>query len=44
MATGTAIGILVPTLHKNRKRDTTQDPLSSGSDPGCQRVGFVFTF
>lgn len=47
MATGTAIGILVPTLHKNRKRT---EPAADGTgvppagDPNCQRVSVVFTF
>lgn len=46
MATGTAIGILVPTLHKNRKKDASPAD-ATGADPtgaGCQRVSFVFKF
>lgn len=45
MATGTAIGILVPTLHKNRKRDSASDTGASGGiDPGCQRLSVVIKF
>lgn len=46
MATGTAIGILVPTLHKNRKRDSSESAagVPGGGDPGCQRISLVFEF
>ena len=43
MATGTAIGVLVPTLHKNRKHEGG-DNASQGMDTGCQRIGVVISF
>jgi hypothetical protein len=48
MATGTAIGILVPTLHKNRKREAPPEN-GSGVPTGvdgadCQRISVVIKF
>lgn len=48
MATGTAIGILVPVLHKNRERGESTGngaaPIPGGGMPDCQRLSFVFEF
>lgn len=47
MATGTAIGILVPVLHKNREhKETTEDAaaIPGGGIPDCQRLTLVFNF
>jgi hypothetical protein len=47
MATGTAIGILVPIIHKNKDNGTDTSNSSNGPAEtaiGCQQVSFVVTF
>lgn len=46
MATGAAIGVLIPILHKNKKSGTeTNNSTASGpSGSGCKSMSIVFTF
>jgi hypothetical protein len=44
MATGAAVGILVPTLHKNRKKQDTSATQNSNQNGACPQVSFSFSF
>lgn len=46
MTTGAAVGILVPTLHKNRKRDSSSavDPATGDPTAGCQMISVGLRF
>jgi hypothetical protein len=44
MTTGTAVGILVPTLHKNKHRPANDSDGTLPPDMSCQRIGVVWEF